>query len=278
MCTDVTNQQPSNNKLSEPQAEPDPQPFAAPCRTLTMSAPWRWLAAGWADYRNSLRISLLYGLLLLLLSMGVVLLAWWLGQYVLVLAMLTGFVFIAPLLATGLYSVSRQLQRGESPSLQRSILRMRLAMRDALLFALVLLVIFLVWVRAASMVHVFFPVSGVQQWQALLLFLGVGSAVGSIFALISFAAAAFSLPMIVDRDADMVTAIVSSVNAVLRNKPAMLVWIGIIVTLTAAGFASFGLGLLVVIPVLGYASHHAYVATIDASAWPPAEAGSDEGR
>lgn len=236
-----------------------------------MGAPWRWLAAGWADYRNSLRISLLYGLLLLLLSTGVVLLAWWLGQYVLVLAMLTGFVFIAPLLATGLYSVSRQLQRGETPSAQRSILRMRLAMRDALLFALVLLVIFLVWVRAASMVHVFFPVSGVQQWQALLLFLSVGSAVGSIFALITFAAAAFSLPMIVDRDADMVTAIVSSVNAVLRNKPAMLVWIGIIVTLTAAGFASFGLGLLVVIPVLGYASHHAYVETIDASAWPPAE-------
>jgi len=254
------------------------QPFAAPCRDLPLLAPWRWLLAGWADYRNSLRVSLLYGLLLLLLSAGVVLLAWWLGQYVLVLAMLTGFVFIAPLLATGLYSVSRQLQRGETPSLQRSVARMRLAMRDALLFALVLLVIFLVWVRAASMVHVFFPVSGEQQWQALLLFLGVGSAVGSIFALITFAAAAFSLPMIVDRDADMVTAIVSSINAVLRNKPAMLLWIAIIVAMTAVGFASFGLGLLVVIPVLGYASHHAYVETIDASAWPLAEAVSAQGR
>ena len=74
--------------------------------------------------------------------------------------------------------------------------------------------------------------------------------------------------MIVDRDVDMVTAIVSSINAVLRNKPAMLIWISIIVAMTALGFASLGLGLLVVIPVLGYASHHAYIDVIDASAWP----------
>jgi len=246
----------------------DSRPFAAPCRTLPATAPWRWLALGWADYRNSLRVSLIYGLLLVSISAVVVLLAWQLGRYVLVLAMLTGFVFIAPLLATGLYSVSRQLQRGEPPSLRRSIQRMRLAVRDAMLFALVLMVIFLVWVRAASMVHVFFPVSGEHGWQALLLFLSVGGAVGSIFAGISFAAAAFSLPMIVDRNADMITAIVSSVNAVLRNKPAMLVWISIIVMMTAIGFLTCGLGLMVVIPLLGYASYHAYVDTINARAWP----------
>ena len=203
-----------------------------------------------------------------MLSAVVVLLAWQVGQFVLVLAMLTGFVFVAPVLATGLYSVSRQLQRGETPSLRRSMQRMRLAKRDAMLFALALLVIFLVWVRAASMVHVFFPVSGQQDWPALLMFLAVGSAVGSIFAVISFAAAAFSLPMIVNRDVDMVTAIVSSVNAVLRNKPAMLLWISIIVSMTALGFATLGLGLVVVIPVLGYASQHAYIDAIDGSAWP----------
>ncbi|HMB40052.1 MAG TPA: hypothetical protein VKO85_13325, partial [Wenzhouxiangellaceae bacterium] len=71
-----------------------------------------------------------------------------------------------------------------------------------------------------------------------------------------------------DRDADMVTACITSVNAVLRNKPAMIVWIALIVLLTGLGFATAGVGLIVVIPLLGYATWHGYVETIDASAWP----------
>jgi len=66
----------------------------------------------------------------------------------------------------------------------------------------------------------------------------------------------------------MVTACITSVNAVLRNKPAMAVWIALIVLLTGLGFATAGLGLVVVIPLLGYATWHGYVETIDASAWP----------
>jgi uncharacterized membrane protein len=57
-------------------------------------------------------------------------------------------------------------------------------------------------------------------------------------------------------------------NAVLRNKPAMTVWVGCIVGLTALGFLTAGLGLIVTIPLLGYATHHGYRATIDPSAWP----------
>jgi uncharacterized membrane protein len=243
------------------------RPFAAACRPLSTTAVWRWLAAGWRDYRNSWRVSTVFGQLVLGISLAVVLLAWWLGKYILVLAMLTGFVFIAPLLATGMYSVSRQLARGEQVSLSRCIRRMHLALRDAMLFALVLLVIFLVWVRAASMVHVFFPVSADQDWTALLLFLVVGSAVGSIFALLVFAATAFSLPMIVDKDADMITAIITSINAVLRNKPAMLLWLLIILAMLLVSFATLGLGLIVSIPWLGYASYHAYAEGIDAGAW-----------
>ncbi|MEX2499650.1 MAG: DUF2189 domain-containing protein [Wenzhouxiangellaceae bacterium] len=150
----------------------------------------------------------------------------------------------------------------------RSVRRMQFALRDALVFALVLLVIFLVWVRAGVMVHVFFPAGENPDLLQLLRFLGIGSAVGTIFALVTFSAAAFSLPMIVDRDADMVTACITSVNAVLRNKPAMAVWIALIVALTGLGFATAGLGLIVVIPLLGYATWHGYVETIDASGWP----------
>lgn len=229
------------------------------------------MAAGWRDYRHGLRVSLVYGVFVWLLSAAVTALAWYLGSYVLVLSMLSGFVFIAPLLATGLYSISRQLGRGEQPSLRRSLRRMRLALSDALIFALVLLVIFLVWVRAGVMVHVFFPADGAHDPLMLARFLAIGSMVGSIFALVTFAASAFSLPMIVDRRVDMITACITSVNAVLRNKPAMAVWIGLIVLLTGLGFATAGLGLMVVIPVLGYATWHGYVETIDAGDWPQSE-------
>ena len=248
------------------------RPFAAPCARLAPGAPLRWVAAGWRDYRNGLRASLAYGTIVFGVSLGVSLLAWKLGSYVLVISMLSGFIFVAPLLAIGMYSISRQLERGEAVSFSRSLRRMQLALRDALVFALVLLVIFLVWVRAGVMVHVFFPAGQDLDPVLLLRFLGIGSAVGSIFALVTFSAAAFSLPMIVDRDIDMITACITSVNAVLRNKPAMVVWIAIIVMLTGIGFATAGLGLIVTIPLLGYATWHGYAETIDAGGWPESPA------
>ena len=150
-----------------------------------------------------------------------------------------------------------------------------------MVFALILMVIFLVWWRAASAVHIFFPVDmATPDWQDYLQFFGIGSAIGSIFALIVFAAAAFSLPMMVDRDVDTVTAVVTSVNAVLRNKPAMVVWAACIVAAVAPGFALLLAGrthagfaavmalLGVTLPVIGHATWHGYRATIDASAWP----------
>ncbi|MEM1081172.1 MAG: DUF2189 domain-containing protein [Pseudomonadota bacterium] len=251
------------------ETDQDQLPFVAPCRTIPTWAALGWLGQAWADYRANVRVSVCYGLLVFLISLAVSALAWWLGRYVLVVAMLSGFVIIVPLLATGLYSVSRQHARGEAASFARSIQRMRHALRDSMVYALILLVIFLVWVRAGAMVHVFFPIDLGHGGQGLWLFLTIGSAVGSMFALISFATSAFSLPMIVDRNADMVTACVTSIHAVLRNKRAMLVWIGLIVSLTGLGFVTAGLGLVMVIPLLAYATYHGYLETIDSEAWPP---------
>ncbi|MEM7053421.1 MAG: DUF2189 domain-containing protein [Pseudomonadota bacterium] len=177
--------------MTEPAKPSEAKAFAAPCRLLSARAPLAWVASGWRDYRQSFTISLLYGGLIFLISLSVSVLAWYLGRYVLVVAMLSGFVFIAPLLATGLYSISRQLQRNEAPSFVRSFHRMKFALRDALTFALILLVIFLVWVRAGAMVHVFFPPEFEHGWLSMLKFFAVGSAVGSIFAFVTFAASAF---------------------------------------------------------------------------------------
>ena len=105
----------------------------------------------------------------------------------------------------------------------------------------------------------------VATWLEFLL---IGSAAGSVFAALTFAIAAFSLPMIADRDVDMVTAGVSSVNAVLRNKLVALQWAGWIALLTALGFLTAFLGLVLVMPWLAYATWHAYRETLDASDWP----------
>ena len=98
----------------------------------------------------------------------------------------------------------------------------------------ILLVIFLVWARAASMTHVFFPALARPSLAELATFLAIGSMIGSLFAAFVFCISAFSLPMIVDRKADMVTAVVTSFNAVLRNKAAMLVWALLIVAAVAS--------------------------------------------
>lgn len=246
-------------------------PLMAPCRTLDIMAPFGWLKKGWGDMRRAPRQSLSYGIAVTMLSYLVSLLALKLGSWVVFLALLSGFIFIGPVMAIGLYAISAQLQRGEEPSLSRCLRAEKKCLGNALVFALFLMVIFLVWARAASMLHIFFPVEANPGLSELVTFYGIGSAVGSIFAAITFSFAAFSLPMIMDREVDTVTAVVTSINAVLRNKAAMIVWIWLIVFATAAGFATAFLGLAITIPLIGHATWHAYQETIDAGIFPANE-------
>ena len=272
--TEASSARPASDAHAPPgtqNAAEDPRnllPFMAPCRALAPGAPLRWVARGWADFRRAPGPSLVYGIAIVLLSWLVTGIGLKFGTYWSALILLSGFVFVAPLLALGLYSISRQLGEGKPPSIARSIDSMKKSLGTAMVFALALLVLFLIWARSASLVHVFFPMHDNPSWSQLATFLGIGTAVGAVFCGLTFLFSAFSLPMICDRDADAVTAIVTSVNAVLRNKPAMAVWALLIVALTALGFATALIGLAVTIPVLGYATWHAYEETIDASAWP----------
>ena len=245
----------------------DEKAFVAPCRSLNGKSPFNWLKLGWADYRAVPKISWTYGFFVFVVCALMAWLAWSVGGWVLLFIVLSGFVFVAPLLAFALYSVSRQLCQGRNPSLRKTLRASRRPFANAMVFGLVLLIVFLVWARAGAMVHIFFPVEAKPSWQQIATFLAIGSAVGSLFAGFTFAAAAFSLPMLANRDVDVVTAVVSSINAVLRNKGVMILWAIIIVALTVVGFATALLGLIVVIPWLGYASWHAYHETLDVSEW-----------
>ena len=258
--------------MSKPAAnDPDANalPFVAPCRPLPVFAPLGWLRKGLADLRRAPQQSFAYGLVVAILIGAVSLLAWFQGSQWIMFAMLGGFVFLAPLTCIGLYAISAQLERGEAPQLRRSL---RAAWRrhfgNEMVFALALLVIFLVWARAAVMVTVLFPTTGEPTTGDWLTYFGFGTLIGAVFTAITFSASAFSLPMIMHRNVDSVTAIVTSVNAVLRNKRAMLVWLLLLVLLLALGIATAFLGLIVVIPLIGYAVWHGYLETIDADEFP----------
>ena len=254
----------------EPSIEPVPRAFVVPCATLEAGAPWRWLRAGWRDLRRAPGLSLLFGGVIVLVSAGISWLAFVLGRFALLATLLSGFVFVAPLLCVGLYCVSRALERGRTPKLRDSFVLAGRVLGQAGVYAVGQGVIILLWSRAGMMVSAFFPFDGGDPG-AFREFLVLGSAIGAVFATLTFAVAAFSLPMIADRDVDMVTAAVSSVHAVMRNKGVMAVWGLVLVTLTAIGFATALLGLAILMPWLAYASWHAYRETLDASAWPALE-------
>ena len=252
----------------------DELPFAAPCRRLSPWAPLRWIRAGISDLMQAPQQSLAYGLSVAIMIAIVCLLAWTRGSQWFMFAMLGGFVFLAPLTCIGLYAISAQLERGQQPLMMRSI---RAAFRrhfgNEMIFALALMVIFLVWARAAVLISVFFPTEGVVTTMELISFFTIGTTVGAVFAAITFSASAFSLPMIMHRDVDSITAIVTSVNAVLRNKRAMFIWLTSIVLLLLVGVATAFIGLVVIIPVIGYAAWHGYLETIDADAFPRHQVG-----
>lgn len=217
---------------------------------------------------------MIYGLVVALMIAIVSLLAWMRGSQWHMFAMLGGFAFLAPLTCIGLYAISAQLERGQPPLMMRSLkAAFRRHLGNEMIFAVILLIIFLVWARAAVILMEFFPTEGDQTWQELLPFLTFGSLVGAVFAAVTFCASAFSLPMIMHRDVDIITAIVTSVNAVLRNKRAMMIWLTLIIASLLLGLVTAFVGLIVIVPVIGYAAWHGYLETINADQFPRHEEG-----
>lgn len=251
----------AEERLRDPQEDYVPLP---PVRQLSPAAPVQWLGAGWRDLRAAPGLSLAYGSLLAAVGWLILGLSWWSGHYAVLFALLGGFLLVAPVLAFALYDVSRELAAGRRPSVTHSWRTMRDNAAGVLIFAVVLTVIMLVWIRAAAMVHVFFPALSDPAPAALLRFFAVGSAVGAVFAALVFSISVFSLPLMLDRGTDSITAVLTSLKAVSANKGALLLWGGLIAALVSLGFATALLGLIVVLPWIGYASWHGYRATVAA--------------
>lgn len=246
----------------------EPLPMAAPCRQIPWNAPLQWLRLGFADLKKAPAPSLFYGFVMVLVSYAITAASFYWGRIGIYLGVMSGFVFLGPVLALRLYIISKRLDQHRPVSIKSSFRDAHDAFGDVMVYGLVLLVVVLVWARAATMVHIFFPAGSSTSVTDWISFLGIGSAIGAMFCAIIFMASAFSLPMMLDRRCDTVTAIISSINATLRNKPAMVCWACTIGLAVIIGIATAYIGFIVILPVLGHAAWHGYKATLDTQQWP----------
>ena len=237
---------------------------------LGPDAPLQWLRQGLHDFVINSGTSLIYGLAVV--AAGYLIFGLTTGKPYLFLGAVSGFFLVSPLLAAGLYEVSRRHSRGEPVGFFDSLAGLRRNGQSLADFGFVLAFAMMVWQMLSALLFAF-QFRGVTtdaEGFANSLFLSSDSllfllsylALGGVIAAAVFAISAISVPMLLDREVDVVTAMMTSVRAVKANIPAMAVWAGLLVGLTLVGFITLLAGLAVIVPVLGHASWHAYKALV----------------
>jgi uncharacterized membrane protein len=250
-----------------------PPPSEAPPKEILQVHPvhlLHWLRAGWRDLWAHPGIAAFYGTAFWL--MALVLGAVFRNKPEYTMSMASGCLLLGPFLAMGLYEVSRRRERGLVPDLGSSLTCWDRHMGSMAMLVLVLIVLELLWGRASLVVFAVFFNTGMpstasvvqavfnpENWEFLLAY----TVVGGGFAMLVFSMAVVSIPMILDRDTDAISAAITSLEVVFHNTGAMLLWGLLIAVLVALALLTpWGLGLLVAGPLLGHASWHAYRGTV----------------
>ena len=235
-------------------------------RQVGTDRPLYWLKLGWADLREHAFASITYGLFFAVL--GYLIVAFAAPRPYLVTVAVSGFFLIGPIAAAGLYEISRRSAAGRPAGLGAS-LRGIVESRDSLFsIGIFLALMMIAWERISA---ILFALTFQGELAEVSGFLGAvllsGQhlgftftylAVGALFAVIVFALSVVAIPMLMDRDVDMVTAMMTSLRTVAENPRAMAVWAATIVILVAIGFATMMIGLIILLPLLGHATWHAY--------------------
>lgn len=238
-------------------------------RDLPRNAALDWLAAGWRDTWTNPVPSLAYGLLVTAISIGIVAGLFYLGWDFILLPALAGFMVIGPVLAIGLYEKSRRLALGEPVTLTAMIFVRPKSGGQVLFSGAVLLMLMLLWMRAAVIIYALFlgvqPFSGLADVVPMLVgtptgwaILVTGTAVGALFAAFAFGISLFAVPMLLDLRTDALTAMGSSLALVWHNRGTVVLWGAIVSLLFAVALVTGLLGLIVIFPVLGHATWHAW--------------------
>jgi uncharacterized membrane protein len=235
-------------------------------RKVDNGRPVIWLQRGWADFKKALAPSLIYGGWAAAFGFALLIVAW--RSTYMVPALVGGFLLVAPFVAIVFYALSRQIEQGRPVDGAEAVFAWRRNSGEIALWGLALTLALIVWERVAAILFALSYGGEVRDLASLvsdILFSGrylplllVYFAVGGIFAFTVFVFGIVTAPMLLDRDVDVVTAALTSLRACLANPGATLVWAAMIAVLTAIGFATLMLGLVIIFPLLGHASWHAY--------------------
>jgi uncharacterized membrane protein len=239
-------------------------------RRITIADVVEALAAGLRDFQAAPLYGLMFGAIYAVGGLAVVLSATVLGLSYLAYPLAAGFALIGPFVAIGFYEVSRDREAGRTTSLKSIWLSIR-SHSELGWMAFVTLFIFIMWMyQARFLVALFFGLNAsfvtLQQFIAVvlttsegLLFLLVGNVIGAALSLILFSLTAVSFPLLLERDdVDFVTAMITSVRAVVMSPVPMIGWATIVVMLLIISAMPLFLGLLVTLPVLGHTTWHLY--------------------
>lgn len=235
---------------------------------VDVRAPLRWLAGGWTDFLKAPIPCLAYGsaLTLIVIAMTWAFIAsnaaFW------VLALTCGFVFIAPMLAMGLYEAGRLLEQGEQPTLARMVFLRHAVRQDVIYLGLMLLMIYLLWGRIAQLVYGLSTYKFHRTVEAFMTFavttpegqnMALASVMtGGIIAFFTYCVVVVSAPMLLDSKSNVFAATLTSFTAVANNFIPLLVWAILIVALLVSTIPTAFLSLTVIFPWLGLASWRAY--------------------
>lgn len=235
-------------------------------RKVEPGRPLIWLQRGWADFRKAAAPSLIYGAWAAAFGFALLMVAW--RSTYLAPALVGGFLLVAPFVAIVFYALSQQIEQGRPVDGAEAVFAWRRNSGSIALWGLALTLALIIWERLAAILFALSYGGEVKDLTSLmsdillsgryLPFLLVYFAVGGIFALTVFVFGIVTAPMLLDRDVDVVTAALTSLRACLANPGATLVWAVLIALLTAIGFATLMLGMVIVFPLLGHASWHAY--------------------
>lgn len=265
-------------------------------RGIALTRPLHWLALAWRDMVRCGLVSLAHGLALALAGGVILLIAH--QRFWLLAGALSGFLLVAPVLATSLYALSRALERGEKAGVG-VVLKTWLNWQGThfnkwgndywclVQFGALLALAGTGWViTSAALITLLAPepIAGPLDFVQYVILAKHGFLfelwlmMGGVLAAPIFASSAIAIPLLLDRQTTLLQAVLTSWNAVLANPLPLALWAAIILVLTLLGLASALLGLVVVIPLLGHASWHAYRDLVDASDLPERDAAAQEVR
>ena len=265
---------PPGERPSDRPEPPRPVLPALVLRPLTLADPLRWLALGARDFARAPGIGLFYGAVFMV--MGWALLKVFEHAPAYTLALSAGFLLMGPFLCLGLYRVSQRLERGEKPDFGDSLLAWDTRTGQLAIFGFVLLVLEMLWGRATLVVFAV-TFEGMPDFKGSLLalldprnieFIIAWAAVGAVFAGLIYSVSVISIPMLLDRETDAITAGLTSMRLVLTQTGVMLWWGALIAVITALSMLPWFAGLLVTAPVIGHGSWHAYRAAVARDALP----------